>query len=121
MPGETGWWWVDRELVLCGEAESRPAVTGEHAGAMERCMGAGGIALFPADTVYGLACDVHNRIAVERLYRLKRRRLDKPSAVMFFDRELALAALPELGARTRSALERLLPGAVTVLLNRKLS
>ena len=72
--------------------------------------------MFPADTVYGLACDVHNRVAVERLYRFKRRRLDKPSAVMFFDRELALAALPELGERTRAALERLLPGPVTVLL-----
>ncbi len=79
-------------------------------------MAVGGVALFPSDTVYGLACDVHNRIAVERLYRLKRRPLDKPSAVMFFDLELALAALPELGPRTRSALERLLPGAVTVLL-----
>jgi tRNA threonylcarbamoyl adenosine modification protein (Sua5/YciO/YrdC/YwlC family) len=79
-------------------------------------MSVGGVAVFPADTVYGLACDVHNRMAVERLYRLKRRRMDKPSAVMFFDRDLALAAVPELGQRTRSALERLLPGAVTVLL-----
>ncbi len=79
-------------------------------------MGVGGVAVFPADTVYGLACDVHNRVAVERLYRVKRRRLDKPSAVMFFDRELALAALPELGERTRAALGRLLPGPVTVLL-----
>jgi L-threonylcarbamoyladenylate synthase len=35
---------------------------------------------------------------------------------MFFSRELALEALPELGARTRAALERLLPGGVTVLL-----
>ena len=79
-------------------------------------MSVGGVAVFPADTVYGLACDVHNRVAVERLYRLKRRRLDKPSAVMFFDRELALAALPELGERTRAALARLLPGPVTALL-----
>ena len=79
-------------------------------------MSVGGVAVFPADTVYGLACDVHNRVAVERLYRFKRRRLDKPSAVMFFDRELALAALPELGERTRAALGRLLPGPVTVLL-----
>jgi L-threonylcarbamoyladenylate synthase len=86
------------------------------AAAFERCMGVGGVAVFPADTVYGLACDAHSRLAVERLYRLKRRRLDKPSAVMFFDLELAMAALPALGPRTRSALERLLPGAVTVLL-----
>jgi tRNA threonylcarbamoyl adenosine modification protein (Sua5/YciO/YrdC/YwlC family) len=79
-------------------------------------MGVGGIAVFPADTVYGLACDAENRVAVERLYGLKGRRLDKPSAVMFFDLELALAALGELGPRTVSALERLLPGPVTVLM-----
>jgi L-threonylcarbamoyladenylate synthase len=90
-------------------------VTGSDAEVFERCMGVGGIAVFPADTVYGLACDAQNRIAVERLYRFKRRSLDKPSAVMFFDRSLALAALPELGPRTREALKRLFPGPVTTL------
>jgi L-threonylcarbamoyladenylate synthase len=89
---------------------------GHEAAGFERSMSVGGVAVFPADTVYGLACDIHNRVAVERLYRLKRRSLNKPSAVMFFDRELALAALPELGERTRAALSRLLPGPVTVLL-----
>jgi tRNA threonylcarbamoyl adenosine modification protein (Sua5/YciO/YrdC/YwlC family) len=89
---------------------------GREAEGFERCMSVGGVAVFPADTVYGLACDVHNRVAVERLYRFKRRSLAKPSAVMFFDRELALAALPELGERTRAALRRLLPGPVSVLL-----
>jgi L-threonylcarbamoyladenylate synthase len=87
-----------------------------HAEVFERCMSVGGVAVFPADTVYGLACDVHNRVAVERLYRFKRRRLDKPSAVMFFDVELALASLPELSERTRAVVRRLLPGPVTVLL-----
>jgi L-threonylcarbamoyladenylate synthase len=91
-------------------------VTGSQAEAFERCMSVGGVAVFPADTVYGLACDAQDRLAVERLYRFKRRRLDKPSAVMFLDPELALASLPELGSRTRDALTRLLPGAVTVLL-----
>ena len=81
----------------------------------ERCMSVGGVAVFPADTVYGLACDPANRVAVERLYRLKRRALDKPSAIMFFDRSLALEALPELGERTRAALRRLMPGPVSVL------
>jgi tRNA threonylcarbamoyl adenosine modification protein (Sua5/YciO/YrdC/YwlC family) len=89
---------------------------GVSAEAFERCMSVGGIALFGSDTVYGLACDVHNRLAVERLYRIKRRRLDKPSAVMFFDLELALGALSELGPRVRLALGRLMPGQVTVLL-----
>ena len=85
--------------------------------ALERCMSVGGVAVFPADTVYGLACDPTNRVAVERLYRLKRRPLDKPSAVMFFDLELALEALPELGERTRGAIPRFVPGPVGLLLS----
>jgi len=83
--------------------------------AFERCVAAGGLVLFPSDTVYGLACDPEDRFAVERLYLLKRRSLDKPSAVMFFSLERAFAALPELGERTRAAMTRLLPGAVGVL------
>jgi tRNA threonylcarbamoyl adenosine modification protein (Sua5/YciO/YrdC/YwlC family) len=84
--------------------------------AFERCMSVGGVAVFPADTVYGLACDPSDRLAVERLYRFKRRSLGKPSAVMFFDLSLALDALPELGPATREAVSKLLPGPVSLLL-----
>jgi tRNA threonylcarbamoyl adenosine modification protein (Sua5/YciO/YrdC/YwlC family) len=84
--------------------------------AFDRCMSVGGVAVFPADTVYGLACDPDNKVAVQRLYTLKRRAYDKPSAVMFFDLSLAFDALPELGDRTRAALSRLMPGGVSVLL-----
>jgi L-threonylcarbamoyladenylate synthase len=78
-------------------------------------MDVGGVAVFPADTVYGLACEPDSKEAVARLYRLKGRRPDKPAAVMFFALPLALAALPELGPRTVLALRTLLPGPVTLL------
>ena len=78
--------------------------------AFETCIDVGGLVLFGADTVYGLACDPEDRFAVERLYLLKRRRTDKPSAIMFFSLEAALAALPELGERTREGMRRLMPG-----------
>jgi L-threonylcarbamoyladenylate synthase len=91
-------------------------VTADDVATFERCIAVGGVALFPADTVYGLATEPDTREGVDRLYRIKGRPPDRPAAVMFFDRELALAALPELGARTRAALERLLPGAVTAVL-----
>ena len=81
----------------------------------ERCIAVGGVALFPADTVYGLATEPGSREGVERLYALKGRRPDRPAAVMFFGVALALAALPELPEPTRAAAERLLPGAVTLL------
>lgn len=91
-------------------------MTPEDVATFERCIAVGGVALFPADTVYGLATEPESREGVERLYRLKGRRPDQPAAVMFFDLDLALAALPELGERTRAALGRLLPGAVTAVL-----
>jgi L-threonylcarbamoyladenylate synthase len=80
-----------------------------------RCISVGGVALFPADTVYGIATEPDTREGVDRLYRIKGSRTDRPAAVMFFDRGLALAAVPEIGMRTRDALERLLPGPVTVV------
>lgn len=82
----------------------------------ERCIAGGGIAIFPADTVYGLACDPASPAAVARLYELKGRPADRPAAVMFFALEPALAALPELTPRLRGAVQALLPGAVTLLL-----
>lgn len=91
-------------------------MTPEDIETLRRCMSVGGVALFPADTVYGLATEPDSKEGVHRLYALKRRPPDRPAAVMFFDLELALAGLPELGPRTRVALERLLPGPLTLLL-----
>ena len=87
----------------------------EDVATFERCISVGGVALFPADTVYGLATEPDSREGFDRLYALKGRPPLRPSAVMFFQRELALSALPELGPRTRAVFERLLPGPVTLL------
>jgi L-threonylcarbamoyladenylate synthase len=92
------------------------ALTAADAATFSRCISVGGVAVFPADTVYGLACEPDSKEAVRRLYLLKRRAPDKPAAVMFFALDLALAALPELGPRTADALRALLPAAVTLLL-----
>lgn len=91
-------------------------MTPEDVATFERCMSVGGVAVFPADTVYGLATEPESEEGVARIYGMKGRRPERPSAVMFFALELALEALPELGERTREALRCLLPGAVTLLL-----
>lgn len=83
---------------------------------LEECLAAGGVAVFPADTVYGIGCDPECETAVERLYALKGRPPTRPAAVMFCSLQRALAALPELGVRERSAMETLLPGPITLLL-----
>lgn len=83
---------------------------------LEECLGGGGVAVFPADTVYGIGCDPENPAAVERLYALKGRPAARPAAVMFFSLAPAVQALPELQERERAALGRLLPGPLTLLL-----
>ena len=93
----------------------RVALSPDDIATFERCMAVGGVALFPADTVYGLATEPSSAEGVRRLYAIKGRLPDRPAAVMFFRVELALAALPELPPRTRGALEALLPGGVTLL------
>jgi L-threonylcarbamoyladenylate synthase len=91
-------------------------VNADDVATFERCISVGGVALFPADTVYGLATEPDTRTGVERLYEIKGRPPRQPAAVMFFQLALALEALPELGPRTRAAIERMLPGGLTLLL-----
>ncbi len=103
---------------MSGEWGKRPPIAPDAADArrLQECLLAGGVAVLPTDTVYGLACDPLRREAVARLYGLKGRPPERPAAVMFFTLGAALQALPELGARERAALEALLPGPLTVLL-----
>ena len=74
----------------------------------DECIRSGGVVLFPADTVYGLAVDPGNEEAIERMYRLKGRPREKRSALMYFSVE----DVPDLPEPAR----RLLPGPVTVIL-----
>jgi L-threonylcarbamoyladenylate synthase len=83
--------------------------------ALESCVGAGGVALFPADTVYGLACDPLDPAAVRRIDKLKGRPEGKPAAVMYFAPLAMRELIASLGARTRHALGALLPGPVTMV------
>lgn len=91
----------------------------EDAERLRRCIAGGGVAVFPADTVYGLCCDPENEHAVERLYALKRRPAERPAAVMFFDVDFALAELADLAGGERAAIAALLPGPVTLLLHNR--
>lgn len=83
--------------------------------ALERTIASGGVAAFPADGLYGLACDPLDAAAIARIHRSKGRDDGKPSAVMYFS-PLAMRELVEgLGPRTRLAVGALLPGPVTLV------
>ena len=75
----------------------------------------GGVALFPADGLYGLACDPTRADAIERIHAVKGRDDGKPSAVMYFSPLAMREIVAALGPRTREALGALLPGPVTLV------
>lgn len=83
--------------------------------ALERCIAAGGVAVFPADGLYGLACDPLDAEAIARIHRIKGRDDGKPSAVLYFSPLAMRELVGELGPRTRGAVGALLPGPVTLV------
>ena len=83
--------------------------------ALERCIAGGGVVVFPADGLYGLACDPLDAAAIARIHRLKGRDDGKPSAVMYFTPLAIRELLAGLGPRTREAAGALLPGPVTLV------
>lgn len=83
--------------------------------ALEGCILGGGVAVFPADGLYGLACDPMRATSIERLDAIKGRDDGKPSAVLYFSTLQMRELFGSLGPRTREALAALLPGALTLV------
>ncbi len=83
--------------------------------ALESCISKGGVALFPADGLYGLACDPLNQKAVERIHRIKGRDDGKPSAIMYLSPMAMRELIRDLGQRVSEAVAALLPGPVTLV------
>jgi L-threonylcarbamoyladenylate synthase len=99
------------EVVSLERDGSQPARS-----ALERCVAGGGVAIFPADGLYGLCCDPISEPAVERIQRLKGRDARKPSAVMCFSPLPLRELVSGMGPRVREAASALLPGPVTLVL-----
>jgi L-threonylcarbamoyladenylate synthase len=83
---------------------------------LEACILAGGVAIFPADGLYGIAADPASPAAIRRIHGLKGRPAGKASAVMYFDQLTMRELIGSMGPRTRDAVGALLPGPVTLVI-----
>jgi tRNA threonylcarbamoyl adenosine modification protein (Sua5/YciO/YrdC/YwlC family) len=78
-------------------------------------LAAGGIAIYPTDTIYGLGCSVDQRDAIERIYLIKGQRNDKPFSFVCSD----LSHISEYAHVSNAAfkiMKRLIPGPYTFIL-----
>jgi tRNA threonylcarbamoyl adenosine modification protein (Sua5/YciO/YrdC/YwlC family) len=75
----------------------------------------GGVIAYPTDTVYGFGCDLTNRKAIERIYRLKR--LDPKHLLSFVCPDLSqIARYAHVSDVAYRVLRRILPGSYTIIL-----
>ena len=78
-------------------------------------LGAGGIVIYPTDTVYGLGCSVTSKNAIQRIHLIKRQRSDKPFSFICSD----LTHISEYAHVSNAAfkiMKHLIPGPYTFIL-----
>lgn len=78
----------------------------------------GGVIVYPTDTIYGLGCDIFNKKAIEKIYRLKKRDRKKPLSILCYDfnQISAYAVIPDTAFRL---MKKVLPGPYTFILKAK--
>lgn len=78
-------------------------------------MRSGGVVAYPTDTVYGLGCDITDKRAMEKIYRMKR--MEKGQLLSFVCHDLAqLARYGVVDDAVYRILRRLVPGPYTFIL-----
>jgi tRNA threonylcarbamoyl adenosine modification protein (Sua5/YciO/YrdC/YwlC family) len=75
----------------------------------------GGVIAYPTDTYYGIGCDILNKKAIERVYKLKRRPKHKPFSFICSDLK-NISQYAQITNYAYKTMKRLLPGPYTFIL-----
>lgn len=79
---------------------------------------AGGIMLYPTDTLIGLGCDAMNDLAVQKIFEMKGRDSSKPMSIACSNVEM-VKQYANLSEAEEQVLTDLLPGPYTFILEKK--
>lgn len=80
-----------------------------------RALEQGGLIGYPTDTIYGIGCDLFNREAIERIYRLKKHDSIKPLSFICSDLN-DISRYARVSNYAYKTMKRLLPGPYTFIL-----
>jgi len=76
---------------------------------------AGGVIAYPTDTYYAIGCDLSNKKAIEKLYRLKQRASNKPLSFLCADLS-DISRYAKVSNQAYRIMKRLVPGPYTFIL-----
>ena len=77
----------------------------------------GGIIIFPTDTVYAYGCDIKDKRAIERIYRLKKMDRKKPISFIFSSLSEISSYARNISDESFKIMKKALPGPYTFILN----
>ncbi len=78
----------------------------------------GEIVAFPTDTIYGIGCDVFIPEAVENIYSIKNRALDKPINVLISNQEQIYDLAKNIKPKFFRLVEEFWPGPLTIVVEK---
>ncbi|MCK9572058.1 MAG: L-threonylcarbamoyladenylate synthase [Candidatus Omnitrophica bacterium] len=81
-----------------------------------KVLSAGGLVIIPTETVYGIAADMNNPKAMDRLYQIKKRPKDKPFTVHIADRAQVFDFASDIPPVAFKLMDKFWPGPLTLLL-----
>lgn len=84
----------------------------------EKEINRGHLIAFPTDTVYGLAADVHNAAAIEKLFIAKGRDFNKSIAVLISDLDQLSLLTPSFSKMAHRLANYFWPGALTLIVEK---
>jgi len=92
--------------------------TAKNIGEASRVVKKGGLVVYPTDTVYGLGCDPFNVRAVERVFKVKGERKEKPLPILASDIKF-IEKIAYINEKARKIAERHWPGPLTLIVPKK--
>lgn len=79
-------------------------------------LAAGGIVVYPTETLYGLGADATNEAALQRLVELKGREAGKPILVLVGGEEMLEDVVEDISEAATDLMRRFWPGPLTIVL-----
>ncbi len=78
-------------------------------------MGSGGVVVFPTTGLYGLGADIHNPEALDRIFQIKQRPIDKPLSVLIGEGDDLKGLVRHIPHQAALIAKRFWPGKVTIV------
>ena len=78
----------------------------------------GGIVVFPTDTVYGIGCDPYNKVAINKIYKIKGRDKTKQLPVLAYSKK-EIKDIADFDKNSEKFADKFWPGPLTLILKVK--